>query len=115
MGHSIAWGVAESADAAGWLVALGDMPFLKPSSIRAVLQHLEQGASIVTPVYDGRRGHPVGFSSRWRQDLLTLTGNQGGVSIIRRYPCSLELVPCTDPGVLRDVDLPSDLGGFDKA
>jgi len=115
MGHSIAWGVSQSADASGWLVALGDMPFLKPASVRAVLQRLEQGASIVAPIYDHRRGHPVGFSSRWRQDLLTLIGDQGGVSVIRRYPRTLELVPCTDSGVLRDVDLPSDLGRFDKA
>jgi len=112
MGHSLAWGVSRSADASGWLVALGDMPFIQPGSIRVVAERLEQGASIIAPIFRGRRGHPVGFSNRWRRDLLGLRGEAGGASIIRRNASSLELVPCSDPGVLRDVDSPSDVSGW---
>lgn len=114
MGHSLAWGVARSSDASGWLVALADMPFVEPASIHSVAQHLERGASIAVPVCDGRRGHPVGFSRRWRQELLTLSGDRGGVSVVRRNPGCIEFVQCDDPGVLRDVDLPSDLTGYEQ-
>lgn len=112
MGHSLAWGVSRSAEASGWLIALGDMPFIQPGSIRAVAERLEQGASIIAPIFRGRRGHPVGFSNRWRRDLLELKGEAGGAPIIRRNASSLELVPCSDPGVLRDVDSPSDVNGW---
>jgi molybdenum cofactor cytidylyltransferase len=30
MGHSLAAGVKGAADASGWLVALGDMPYIRP-------------------------------------------------------------------------------------
>ena len=36
MGTSIACGVAASADAAGWVIALGDMPYVPDSVIGAV-------------------------------------------------------------------------------
>jgi molybdenum cofactor cytidylyltransferase len=32
MGHSLAAGVAASADATGWLVALADMPYIQPAT-----------------------------------------------------------------------------------
>jgi molybdenum cofactor cytidylyltransferase len=109
MGHSLATGVSQSANASGWLVALGDMPFVQSGTIRAVAQRLEEGASIVAPSFAGKRGHPVGFASRWRGDLQDLTGDLGGSTVIRRHFRQLLLVPCDDAGVLQDLDLPSDL------
>jgi molybdenum cofactor cytidylyltransferase len=35
MGCTLAAGVAASPDAAGWLVTLGDMPFIQPATLRA--------------------------------------------------------------------------------
>ena len=109
VGNSLAWAVAHSADAAGWLVALGDMPFLREASVRAVLRAARAGASIAAPVYNGRRGHPVFFSRHWRERLLALTGDRGGQVILHASPDALTPVPCDDPGVLRDIDAPADL------
>ena len=109
MGRSLAWGVARSAGAAGWLVALGDMPYLRPRSIRSVLDAVSAGASIAAPVLAGQRGHPVAFSRHWRHELLRLDGDEGARSILRAHSDLLKLVPCGDPGVLRDIDRPSDL------
>jgi len=109
MGHSLAWGVVRSGHADGWLVALADMPFLSSDTMRAVYLALEAGASIAAPAYQGQRGHPVGFSRRWRDDLLALTGDHGAQILLRCHPEVLTLVPCNDPGVLRDIDMPADL------
>lgn len=109
LGRSLAWGVARSADADGWLVCLGDMPFVRLDTVFAVAAALEGGASIVAPVYAGRRGHPVGFARRWREGLLALGGDRGGQAILRAHPQELTLLPVDDPGVLRDLDLPGDL------
>lgn len=111
LGRSLAWGVAQTPEADGWLVGLGDMPWVRAEDARSVLHALEAGASIAAPVHAGRRGHPVGFSARWREELLHLTGDQGGQSILRAHPAELALVPCDHRGVLRDVDHPSDLDG----
>ncbi|MBK1618280.1 molybdopterin-guanine dinucleotide biosynthesis protein MobA [Lamprobacter modestohalophilus] len=107
MGHSIACGVAASRDADGWLIALGDMPWVSARSIGAVADALAEGASVARPVYAGVAGHPVGFSAAFRAALLGLQGDQGARGLLRQ--AAVTEVPCADPGVLRDVDRPRDL------
>jgi molybdenum cofactor cytidylyltransferase len=109
MGASLACGVAASADAEGWVIALADMPFVRPDTIAAVAAALAQGAPIAAPVHDGRRGHPVGFSRRFLNDLLALSGDTGARRIVVAHADSTVLLNCGDAGVLRDIDLPDDL------
>ena len=40
LGDSLATGIAASADSAGWVVALGDMPFLSPGTTGSISAHL---------------------------------------------------------------------------
>lgn len=109
LGHSLAWGVAATEEADGWLVGLGDMPWLRAEDAKAVLRALDSGASIAAPIHAERQGHPVGFSARWRRTLLALEGDRGGQGILRTHPAELTRVPCDHDGVLRDVDAPADL------
>ena len=109
MGASLAAGVNAAAGASGWLIALADMPWIESETMAALADRLGLGASIVAPVYQGRRGHPVGFSWQWRAQLANLRGDRGAKSLIAEYREQLELVPVTDAGVLRDVDFPGDL------
>jgi molybdenum cofactor cytidylyltransferase len=106
MGHSLSSGVAASTDAAGWLVALADMPYIQPASYRAVLRAMRDGAPLARPVHGGRPGHPVGFAAAYLDKLLALTGDQGGKAILEADPVALVLCPVNDPGVLMDVDTP---------
>jgi len=73
------------------------------------VDRLEKGASMVAPVYAGRRGHPVGFSSRWLQPLRDLCGDRGARDLIADNLDALELLATEDAGVLRDIDFPHDL------
>ena len=111
LGASLAAGVAASADASGWIVALADMPFIREDSFRAVHDALETGALIAAPVdrASGRRGHPVGFSAALRQELADLDGDEGARSVIARHVESVVLVAVDDPGIFRDIDRPEDL------
>lgn len=108
MGHSLAAGVRATAAAGGWIVALADMPFIASASHQAVASALRAGASLAASQYQGRRGHPVGFSSVWYAQLATLTGDQGARAILERHRTELIVCPVDDPGVLRDVDRPTD-------
>jgi molybdenum cofactor cytidylyltransferase len=109
MGASLACGVAASRDTAGWLVALADMPFIDPATLRAVAKALRNGATLAAPSLDGQRnGHPVGFSAAWRDDLLKLDGDQGARSLIAARREEMTLIRCNDPGIFRDIDLPAD-------
>jgi molybdenum cofactor cytidylyltransferase len=104
MGTSIACGVAASPEAGGWVIALADMPCIPESIIQAVVAGLDQGADIIAPVCQGRRGHPVGFSARHAPALMQLQGDAGARSIIAANRASLELVESSDAGIIIDID-----------
>ena len=109
MGTSLAAGVRATADADGWVVALADMPFIRPDTIRMVAKALGEGAAIAAPSFRGERGHPVGFASRFYDELALLHGDHGARELLQRHRDRVTLYDVDDPGVLRDVDKPSDL------
>jgi molybdenum cofactor cytidylyltransferase len=107
MGATLAAAVRATSEADGWLVALGDMPWIEPASIEAVARPLDEGRALVAPFYRGTRGHPVGFGIAHRDALMTLDGDAGARGILATHtPFCIDI---DDPNVLRDVDLPSDL------
>ncbi len=113
MGASIAAGVRAAADAAGWLVAPGDMPWIHPDTIARVRAALDRDAGIVIPTFDGRRGHPVAFAGEFAAELAALKGDSGARSVVAAHALRLKLLPVDDAGVLADIDTPDDLGrGF---
>jgi molybdenum cofactor cytidylyltransferase len=97
----------------GFVIALADMPYIKSATISAVAAKVSNGASIVIPTYQNQRGHPVGFSAKFRHELESLQGDEGARSIIKRYPNEVYLLPTDDAGILADIDTPADLTGSD--
>jgi molybdenum cofactor cytidylyltransferase len=96
-------------EADGWLIALGDMPFIRPQTYLQVAEELIGGALLVAPTYAGQRGHPVGFSGTLGPELCRLSGDRGAQSLLRRYRKELKLFSCRDPGIVYDIDVPGDL------
>ncbi|WAK00497.1 nucleotidyltransferase family protein [Methylobacter sp. YRD-M1] len=109
MGMSLAFGIRARPEAAGWLVALADMPWIMPATIRRVADEIRLGTLIAAPCWQGQRGHPVGFSQVLGPDLAALNGDAGAKSVVQAHLEQLCLVDCNDPGVLRDIDKPQDL------
>ena len=106
MGDSIAAAVRATSTAQGWLIVLGDLPLIQPSTLRTLAQAL--GAhDVVVPVFNGQRGHPVGFSVRCRESLLGLAGDRGAASVIQLFG-GVE-IPLDDVGIVSDVDTVADL------
>ena len=93
----------------GFVIALADMPYIKPETIRTVANKVADGASIVIPTFQGQRGHPVAFSEKFRHELESLQGDEGARSIIKRYADDVYLLPTDDAGILADIDTPADL------
>ncbi|KAB0521773.1 NTP transferase domain-containing protein [Pseudomonas extremorientalis] len=104
MGDSIAAAVAASASANGWLVVLGDMPFIQSSSIERVIAGVEEGG-ISVPVQDGQYGHPVAFGRAFGPGLMALTGDRGAKPLFAQ--AAVCEVAVDDPGVSWDVDVPA--------
>ena len=106
MGDSIATGVAACSQLEGWLMVLGDMPFIRPSSIEQVVAQMADNC-ISVPVQDGAYGHPVGFGRHFAPGLMALSGDCGAKSLFAQG--QIVEVAVDDPGVLWDVDVPQKL------
>lgn len=104
MGHSIACGIAASPDAAGWVVALADMPSISEGTVAAVRDAIAAGHATAAPVFRGQRGHPVGFGRACREALLALTGDRGARAVLAAHPP--RPIEVDDPGCLHDIDTP---------
>jgi molybdenum cofactor cytidylyltransferase len=111
MGVSLAHAIAHTREADGWVVALADMPRIRPETIRQIVTAVQQGAVIAAPDYHGARGHPVGFAANLRGELLALHGDEGARAVLMKHQAQLCLIACDDPGVVYDIDNRSDLNG----
>jgi molybdenum cofactor cytidylyltransferase len=108
MGASLACGVRSTPDAAGWIIALGDMPWIEPATIARVAAAIADGAVVAAPFHRGQRGHPVGFGAACFAALAALADDAGARSVVAAHGDSLARVVVDDPGALRDVDRPAD-------
>ncbi len=105
-GAAIAAGVGARTGAAGWLVLPGDMPLVRPDTLRRVGAELARHP-VAFAQFKGRRGHPVGFSAELFSELVRLQGDDAPRRLVARYPA--QPVEGDDPGVLLDLDKAEDL------
>jgi len=89
----------------GILIALGDQPLLKTTTIHALIHAFQKGkGGIIIPSFQGRRGHPVIFHRRYKKELLGLKGDVGGKFVLGRHPQQVQAIRVKSIGVVADVD-----------
>lgn len=96
-------------DAKAWLIALADMPHVRPATMRALCDAIAGGAAIAAPVSGGRRGNPIAFGGMHLPALLALAGDEGARGILKAN--EVTQVHVDDTGIFQDIDTPSDLSG----
>ncbi len=109
MASSLVCGVRANRDAAAWLIGLADMPAVPVAAITGVRDALSAGATLAAPSRSGRRGHPVGFASHYRDELLALQGDNGARRLLERDLAKATDIPIGDAGIFADIDIPGDL------
>jgi molybdenum cofactor cytidylyltransferase len=107
MAASLVCGLRAAADAQGWLIALGDMPYVQAATFRSLSEAVTEGADIAVPKYQQRRGNPVAFSRLHADALLALRGDQGARQLLKTFPVTE--IEVDDPGILQDIDTAEDL------
>ena len=99
-------------DVIGALVLLGDMPWIEPQLIDALVDAFlaREGAVAAVPLREGRRGNPVLLGRGLFEAAMRLTGDEGARRLIGALSASeLVEVAARDTGVTLDIDTPSDL------
>jgi molybdenum cofactor cytidylyltransferase len=109
MAASLVHALSHARQANGWMIALADMPYVRPATIRALAEAIEAGAQIAAPIYQGQRGNPVAFARMHLPQLLLLRGDEGARRLLNTFPVT-EVVT-DDPGIRLDIDTVVDLDG----
>jgi molybdenum cofactor cytidylyltransferase len=91
------------------LAVLGDQPALTSALIGKMTRALATcGRGIVVPVHAGRRGHPLLFSSRYCEEILTSYEQVGLRGLLETHPDEVFEMEVATASVLADMDEPGD-------
>ena len=108
MFSSIQVGVA-TANGDALVVLPGDMPYVRPDTVRAVIAKYRERPAIVSPRYKGKRGHPVVMPLSLRDEIATTAPTANLHEVIKHHQDERVDLDVDDAGVVRDVDTPADL------
>ncbi len=108
LSQSLIAGIEKNIDAKGWLIALGDMPYVEGQTIEQIKNEMRVN-NIVIPRFHSRVGNPVGFGSDFKEQLLMLRGDAGAKSITLSNSSRVVNVDVDDEGILLDIDYPSSI------
>jgi GTP:adenosylcobinamide-phosphate guanylyltransferase len=111
MGTSLRTGLgALSPEAQAALIVSADQPFVRPSTLRAIVESgRSTGAQITIPLYNGFRGNPVLLDRSVFPELMGLSGDVGCRAIFGTHVEGIHKLPVNDIGVLIDIDSPEDV------
>ena len=91
------------------LVLPVDFPRVRPETVQALLAHYaSHRPPVLNPVYQGKTGHPVIFSSDVVTELLRPDLPAGARTVIDQHAGDAATLDVPDPGILIDVDTPAD-------
>ena len=96
---------ALSEDCEVILLTPGDVPLVKPETIRALLQ---APGGFARPVCAGKRGHPVALDAKYRAALLAYDGDGGLCGAVEALGIPISEVEVADAGMPLDMDTPAD-------
>jgi molybdenum cofactor cytidylyltransferase len=112
LGTSLKAGVAAvPVENDGAIICLADMPQVGSALIDKLIAAFdpENGALVVLPTLDGKRGNPVLWSRRFFPDLMAIEGDVGARHLIAGYAEAVTEVPVSGNEAFFDVDTPEAL------
>jgi len=110
MSTSIVTGLNQVGDEAqAVMLALADQPLIDSKTInRLIDEFFNHDKGIAIPAYQGRMGHPIIFSIKYKGELLKLKGDIGGRQIIKEHPDDVLEVAVTSKSINIDINSLSD-------
>ena len=91
------------------MVALGDQPAITTKLVDEMIGSLAAtNKGIIVPIYNGKRGHPILFSERYRQEIMTHYDDVGLRGLLWTHPDDVFELNASTSAVLSDMDHPED-------
>ena len=104
--HSVKLGVEASFIESTLVFFTADQPFLDKDTVQRILA-ANDGTHIICPTdQNGILRSPNLFPPSFRDDLLKLTGDQGGRALRQMYPQRIKTIAIQNEAALFDIDTP---------
>jgi molybdenum cofactor cytidylyltransferase len=91
------------------IVLPADMPFVSSATTTEIVAECRRRDAVVVPRHAGRRGHPLALPGRLRSAILDASSSATLSGLLTVLGIPRVEIDVSDPGVLRDVDVESDL------
>jgi CTP:molybdopterin cytidylyltransferase MocA len=103
--RSMQLGLEAGGDADAFMFCVCDQPGLTASTIGRLIEAYKKGtAGIVSLAWQGKMCNPKIFSSRYREELMRLSGDTGGRQIIAAHKDDLLLIEAESEDEVKDID-----------
>ena len=103
--HSMQLGLMDAGDADAYMFCVCDQPGLKASTLERLIEAYKKGtAGIASLAWQGKMCNPKIFSSRYREELMRLSGDTGGRQILASHADDILLVEAGSEEEVKDID-----------
>ena len=103
--HSIKLGISDNIEADAYMFMVCDQPFILLESMEKLIDRfMKSNKGMACVQYEGKLGNPTMFSRKYTKELLSLNGDVGGKSIIKKHLDDLEKVEISHKVELMDID-----------
>lgn len=97
----------------GVMLVLGDQPLVNSQTINSLIEEFyNHDKGIAVPTYQGKRGHPIIFAIKYKEQLLKLKGDMGGRQIIKDHPDDILEVAVNSESIVADFDTTDDYQAY---
>ena len=103
--RSMQLGLTAAGDADAYMFCVCDQPGISTSTLEKLIEAYKKGtAGIVSLAWQGKMCNPKIFSSRFKEELMSLSGDTGGRQIIAAHTDDLLLVEAESEEEVKDID-----------
>ena len=103
--HSMQLGLRAAGDADAYMFCVCDQPGITKSTLERLIGAYKKGtAGIVSLAWQGKMCNPKIFSSRYKEELMRLSGDTGGRQIISSHKDDILLIEADSEDEVRDID-----------
>ncbi len=113
---SVRCGLAHANPAStGYLVCLGDLPGMTSALVKGMLEKIQNDRpEIMSPVYQGKRGHPMYFDAKFKDEILESYDDVGLRGLLSEHAKCVTEYECSTEDILVDLDTPADYENWMK-
>ena len=103
--RSMQLGISAAGDADAYMFCVCDQPGLSTVTLERLIEAYKKGtAGIVSLAWQGKMCNPKIFSSLYREELMSLSGDAGGRQIIASHADDILLVEAESEDEVKDID-----------